>query len=142
MILAKLSGMPIREQISKVTTAAINSGTSVNRTSLNRRSTTHNRTAIERSANMAASTKAPTTVLPASRIVIGPSVALGSTASTALAKWRIAALSLGFPLGAIETRARPSDVIQSLTSSGGRVSSVIGRACSEFPHCGQILSQR
>ena len=80
---------------------------------------------------MAASTKARTTVLLASRMVIGPSVASGSTASTALAKRRIASLSLGSSLGAIETRARPSGVIQSLTRSGGRATEVIGCACSD-----------
>ena len=43
-------GMPIRTQISSVTTPASKSGTNVSNTSPNRRNTIHRRIAIERSA--------------------------------------------------------------------------------------------
>ena len=77
MMLAKLSGMPINTQISSVTMPASKSGTSVSNTSPKRRSTIHSRIAIDNNAKAPASMKARTTVLPDSRIEIGPPTAFG-----------------------------------------------------------------
>jgi hypothetical protein len=71
-----------RTQISSVTTPATRSGMSVNNTSPSRRSVIHNSNAIDKSAQAPASRKAVMMVRRASRIEMGPSVALGSTFCT------------------------------------------------------------
>ncbi len=72
---------------------------SVSSTSVKRRSTIHSRIAIESKAQMPASMKARTTVLPDSRIEIGPPLAVGSTASTARAKLPQRLVVVGIALG-------------------------------------------
>ncbi len=98
MMLAKLSGIPTTTQISRVSTPASSSGTIVNSTSPTRRSVIQSRSEIEMSAVKPACMKAVVTVWPASRIAIGPPVAVGSTASTARANWRSDLVVVGIAL--------------------------------------------
>ena len=122
--MAKLSGIPNSAQISSVTTPAIDSGMSVSSMSETRPSTSQSRTRDRQQRPDARLDEGAEHGGAGFENVIGPSVASGSTASTALANLRIASLSFGSALGAIETRARPSGVIQSPTRSVGRFSRV------------------
>ena len=97
-----------------------------------RRSVIQSKMAIDISAQAPASMKAPTTARRASRIDIGPSVAVGATVCTARAKLCSTVLSLESPAGATSIRACPSDVTHCLLRSGGRLSSVTSCALNRL----------
>ena len=80
---------------------------------------------MDMSASVAAWKNACTIVSADSWMRIGVPVASGATANTAVAKRRIAALSLGLLSGRTSTRARPSAAIQSRRKSSGREPSVM-----------------
>ena len=71
---------------------------------------------------------------------IASPVAAGAVASTARAKARIASLSLGSPLSAASTRARPSGATHSRAISGGIESRVTGPACSAVRRSARSLT--
>ena len=80
---------------------------------------------MERSAQNAASAKARRIVSAPFRMPTASPVAWGATVNTARTNRRRTSLSLGSPFGVTDTRAFPSGLCQSATSSRGRFANVI-----------------
>ena len=78
------------------------------------------------------------TLSPEAMVKIGQPVASGATALTACTKRSSAALSRS-SCGRTSRRARPSLVVQSSTSAGGRLSSDTGPACSMARTCASMV---
>ncbi len=95
-------------------------GAMVMATSRGRRRTRNSNVVMAMNETTPAWMKAFSTVSPLLLMLNRGPAASGATAVTAAMKRRSTLLSLASPLGTTETRARPSGVVQSRTSDGGR----------------------